>query len=240
MDTRLRHESETVDVAFNSYFSRFIDIDEPAFIPLDPKDSFTPQDGERSHKPNGVPQQPSNGNSGESRDQDQNVTSDARPEWLQAYAGHLSGDIEDGEDTEANNKTSCHTELAQTEIMAQAIPDPPINTPQIQETVRTDPGGTQSPVTMVGPIPSSSSGRVPDPTIQAQDTQSEHHSYHGDVVRESNVMHVGDAFSELFSPMASFSDIAGLDSEMPMLPALGPANSGPDIWSDLFNQDMIG
>lgn len=242
MDTRLTHASETVDVAFNSYFSRFLDIDEPVFMPLDPNDSYTSEDAEGSHQRNGVPEQSSNGISAESRAQDQSSALDAGPEWLQAYAGHLSGDIEEGDDVETNDNTSCytaiHAEPVQTGTVAQEIPDPNINTGKVQEATNTAPSDAESPVAIVGAIPTPRGGRVPDTTIQVQDTQPEHPSQ-GDVVRDSTTVHVGDAFSELYGPMVSFSDVAGLDLEMPMFPGLGPAIGGPDIWSDLFNQDMI-
>lgn len=38
-NTQLRHASETIDQSFSSYFSRFLDLEEPTFMPLDPKNS---------------------------------------------------------------------------------------------------------------------------------------------------------------------------------------------------------
>ncbi|KAJ5498164.1 fungal-specific transcription factor domain-containing protein [Penicillium expansum] len=178
-NTRLRHASETIDASFNSYFSRFLDIEEPKFMPLDPKHSEnTSRDAEGDENPDPVLELPHE-NPPES--QEQQDSADGAPEWLQAYAGHLLGDIDTDEeqnlDESPRNSAVCiEPPLQARSTMTQVIPALAFHQGQDQGFIGMEPGSSEvSPVHMAGAILTSMSGGTPNFPLQAQSQQLQLH-----------------------------------------------------------------
>ncbi|KAF9888966.1 hypothetical protein FE257_008136 [Aspergillus nanangensis] len=120
--TLVRHLSEPVDMLFTSYFSRFVDIEEPVFMPLDLKGSgATLGDTQTSNELDQMTD-PRNKSQSQSEGSDTRAPASTVPEWLQAYTGHLSGDI-DSDDEHNSVKGSPHRSAVDMEPQpAQEIP----------------------------------------------------------------------------------------------------------------------
>jgi hypothetical protein len=100
INTPLRHVSEDVSVAFDSYFSRFLDVEEPAFVPLHPVEAQDSSDTASS--------QPKTPRNEDSQNGDKIVELGSSKEssgWLQTYVSHLSGDIQEDDDVNITEKS---------------------------------------------------------------------------------------------------------------------------------------
>lgn len=246
-NTRLEHASETIDLSFKSYFSRFLEIEEPAFMPLGPKDSDTTSGGVRGNNSPGHITEPQDEDPIESQRQGESAPTDTVPEWLQAYAGHLSGDI--GSDDEQNpagespRSSVAHVEPPPqtTSTMAQATPLLTADKGQGQGTINMELGGSEeSPVHNAGVILTAMSDRTPNVALQIQEQQPQppgepHPGYdQGSITADAN-----DAFPGLFNQMPTFPEFAGLSPEMPIFPGLGSAVGDEDMLSNTFYHSIL-
>ncbi|KGO73525.1 Protein of unknown function DUF3468 [Penicillium expansum] len=243
-NTRLRHASETIDASFNSYFSRFLDIEEPTFMPLDPKHSEnTSRDAEGDENPDPVLELP---HETPPESQEQQDSADGAPEWLQAYAGHLLGDIDTDEeqnlDESPRNSAVCiEPPLQARSTMTQVIPALAFHQGQDQEFIGMEPGSSEvSPVHMAGAILTSMSGGTPNFPLQAQSQQLQLHGQSDlGYDRRSMAVDANDAFPGLFSQMPTFAEFAGLGPEISIFPGLESVVSESDMWSDIFNNNLF-
>ncbi|KAF7524469.1 hypothetical protein PCG10_005729 [Penicillium crustosum] len=224
-NTRLRHASETIDQSFNSYFSRFLDLEEPTFMPLDPKNSENISgDTEGDDDPEPIRQLQDENPTGS---QEQPESGEKAPEWLQAYAGHLSADIDT--DDEQNPDESPHNSgvyidpsLQAMGTITQMIPGPAFHDGQGQGFIGMEPGDSEvSPIHMAGAILTSMSGGTPNFPLPAQNQQLQSHGEsHLEYDRCPMTRDANDLFPGLFSQMSTFAEFAGLGPEMSIFPGL--------------------
>ncbi|KAJ5170427.1 fungal-specific transcription factor domain-containing protein [Penicillium coprophilum] len=106
-NTRLRHASEVIDMSFHNYFSRFLDIEQPPFMPLHPTDNEnTPGNTGGNNESKSIAKSQNDHPTGSQEQQD---FAKKAPEWLQAYAGHLSGDIDTDDEQNADESPRSST-----------------------------------------------------------------------------------------------------------------------------------
>lgn len=253
-NTGLRHPLDSVEAAFGSYFSRFVDIEEPTFMPLGPKDTETTdedeEDEEADNRDNGsgAVQSPQNPPEKEGAERIRPETTSNGPEWLHAYAGHLSGDIDAGEDLEStagesDNISAVQGGLVKEGVETQQHPAFGAEEQHSQRTVlmTTDTHAIepQSPVHVAGAILTSMSGQMPNPATYLQGIYL--HQPRPDELGDSIPVDIGDTFSSLFclGQPPAFADDPLFNSEMSMFLGLGSSVGGPDLWPDIFPQDVF-
>ncbi|OQE39049.1 hypothetical protein PENCOP_c007G01356 [Penicillium coprophilum] len=223
-NTRLRHASEIIDMSFHSYFSRFLDIEEPPFMPLHPKHSDnTPENMGGNNESESIAKSQ---NDHPSRSQGQQDLANRAPEWLQAYAGHLSRDIDtdDEQSTDESPRSSTvHIDqppLQANSTMTQVIPAPAFHEGQGQDCIETGISEVL-PVHMAGAILTSMSSGTPSFPLQSQSQQLQLHGQsHPGYDRRSMTEDTHDAFPGLFSQMPTFAELGGLGPEVPVFPEL--------------------
>ena len=228
--------AKPVEEIFNGYFSRFTDIQEPAFVPLDPGDSDSLNDVSRDTAPTEKAERPGENNLG-NNEQSEEKPPDGKSEWLQAYAGHLSEDIGTGAApsvrSEREGSGGVPIAPARTEAMAEGVPGFAVEGDSAQK-VDAEMGTVESPVHMAGAILTAMAGGTP---TQAQTQQTPSQLVHGGDLRPEGF---GDVFSALLDQMPSFADVTGLDVDMAMFPELEPVIGGSDnVWSDVFNFEAL-
>ncbi|KAK7428034.1 hypothetical protein QQZ08_005466 [Neonectria magnoliae] len=216
ISTPLRHVSGNLGLAFRNYFSRFVDMEEPAFVPLDPKESKDGPDADANLA--GASAAEANGD-GQAIDQ-------ARPEesssgWLQTYVGHLSGDIHDEDDMIALHEEA---EIGRrTSLLDHAAGIAELAGP---EEIRSGQGGDMI----------VSKGFTP--CLQTADLMSG--SANGTANgRSSLACDIDELYPELFSQIPSLGDFMGMGQEMPIFPGLGSLLDGEDIWADVLGNTML-
>jgi hypothetical protein len=233
-------------LAFNSYFSRFLDIEEPAFMPLDPKDGDTPGDAGGDNEPGGIIEPETEGRVGSQEQRDESIPANAGPGWLQAYAGHLSGDIDTDDEMDAADNSPRSSAVyieprrRTTGTMAQTQVTPLSTVKEVQGQgiiMNMEPHGSESPVHLAGAILTSMSGRTPNFTLQAQEPQPE--ESHPACDGSSTAVDANDPFSSFLSQMPTFAEFAELSPGMSIFPGLGPGIDGSDMWSEIFNHNML-
>lgn len=95
----MKHVSSTSDEAFASYFDRFVNLTEPSFVPLDPRNEVPPAQANQDELSSGseLPTDQAAGPIGKPKP----LGTQEEESWLQSYARHLSEDI----DSEAESET---------------------------------------------------------------------------------------------------------------------------------------
>ncbi|KAJ5187447.1 C6 transcription factor [Penicillium cf. viridicatum] len=228
----------------SGYFSRFLDIEEPTFMPLDPKNNENASgDTEGDDEPGPIRQLQDENPAGS---QEQPDSTERAPEWLQAYAGHLSGDIdtddEQNPDKSPRNSGVCiDPPLQARSTITQMIPGPAFHDGQGQEFIGMEPGDSEVlPIHMAGAILTSMSGGTPNFPLQAQNQQLQlHEESHLGYDRCSMAADNNDAFPGLFSQMPTFAEFSGLGPETSIFPGLESVVGESDIWSDIFKNNMF-
>ncbi|KAB5563511.1 hypothetical protein GE09DRAFT_785696 [Coniochaeta sp. 2T2.1] len=223
--TRLSHldGSGTSDLSFNSYVDRFLDLEEPAFMPLDPRDG-------------GIPWEDPPIGAGDSGGEVQNealpeetVPVDTSSVWLQAYTDHLCGDIDVEDMDERNSRDQSQacpagqgTESLPPPQTGKSMPTQSMPAPSVDEVCGPEFTNVASQVPeesvhVAGAILASMSGGTPSLMLQAPEQA------------DSN-MH--DAFSDLFGQFPAF------DMPTPTSMFLGAGGDG-NMWFDMLNHQMM-
>ncbi|KAM3528737.1 hypothetical protein MY4038_005742 [Beauveria bassiana] len=210
--------SDDLDLAFHGYFSRFSDIREPTFVPLDPREKDTPQGAIGTPESVQSQERCLERNSNNS-DLPNTTTSDRNLDWLKAYAGHLSGDIEPDSDSD-NLDADSHTKAALKQVLDAMIPEL---------------GTVESSEHMGAAILTAMSSNVCSPAAQLRQSQPEQLQL--EHVRGLVQMGMDDGISAPFVHMPSFSEVMGLGLNMSMFPGLDPVVGDPDMSPDVFNHD---
>ncbi|KAH7131119.1 C6 transcription factor [Dactylonectria macrodidyma] len=229
INTPLRHVSGDLDVAFSGYFSRFVDVEEPAFVPLDPKESKDKSDAETY--PHEAPKDHASTNG---QGVDGSKSSEESSSWLQTYVGHLAGDIHEEDDDEINDPHATSiAEVQQTNLM-----DPATSATaraQAMENLyasRTDTGTVRN-MTDVSIM-----GKGFTPYSQQPDLMAEN-----DVLQGAGSGNfpgdIDELYPELFGQIPSLGDFIGMGHEIPIFPGLGSLLEGDGIWSDLETPSPI-
>lgn len=221
-------------------------------MPLDPKDGDTSGNAGGDNEPCEITEPQTEGRVGSQEMEGESITANAGPEWLQAYAGHLSEDIDTDEELDATDdsprSSAARVEPRQqttgTNTQTQVTPLPTVDEGQGPRTIMNmGPRSSESPVHMAGAILTSMSGRTPNFSLQAQEPQPEEPRLGCD--RGSITVDVNDTFSSFLSQMPTFAEFAELTpAEMPIFPGLSSAGlssvvDGSDMWSDIFNHNML-
>ena len=230
--------TKPIEELFNGYFSRFTDIQEPAFVPLDPDNSDSPNDNSVDKESAERTERPAENNQGDN-EQSKDKPSDGKPQWLQAYAGHLSEDIGTGAaprvPEESQGGGVAPIAPARTEATAEGVPSFALEGDSAQQ-ANAEMGTVESPVHMAGAILTAMAGGTPT-QAQAQAQQTPSQLLNGVDPRPEGF---GDVFSALLDQMPSFADVTGLDIDMAMFPELDPGVGGSDnMWSDVFNFEAL-
>ncbi|KAB5580364.1 hypothetical protein GE09DRAFT_435504 [Coniochaeta sp. 2T2.1] len=228
--TRLSHldGSGTSDLSFNSYFDRFLDLEEPAFMPLDPRDGGIPwEDPSIGDRDSGGEVQ----NVNEALPEE-TVPEDTSSVWLQAYTEHLCGDIDVDDMDEQNSRDQSQacpavqgTESLPPTQQLPPSPQPRTNIPpSVDEAREPDftnlaPQEPEESVHMAGAILASMPGGTPSFMLQAPEQA------------DSN-MH--DAFSDLFGQFPAFD----MPTPTSMFTGLGAGGDG-NMWFDMMNHQMM-
>lgn len=200
-----------MDLAFSSYFSRFVDVEEPAFIPLDPKECKDKSDAEvyphEAPKGDG----PITG-----RGLDQPGSAEQSSTWLQTYVGHLAGDIHDDDD-DMNGLAEDLADATHTSLMDLA-------------TVATEGARAGGNLGAQG-VMMMNKGFTPCPDMMTGNGNANGRvTFPGDI---------DDLYPELFSQIPSLGDFIGMGHEIPIFPGLGSLMDGEDIWSDVLGNTML-
>lgn len=222
INTPLSHVSGDVDLAFSSYFSRFVDIEEPAFVPLDPKECKDKSDAEVY--PHEAPKEdgPTNG-----QGLDQPGSAEQSSTWLQTYVGHLAGDIHDDDD-DMNGLASDLAEATQASLLDLAT--------VAAEGARAGgnlaaQGGGAGMATNAAGVMMMNKGFTPCPDMMTGNGNANGRvTFPGDI---------DDLYPELFSQIPSLGDFIGMGHEIPIFPGLGSLMDGEDIWSDVLGNTML-
>ncbi|KAM3437816.1 hypothetical protein NHJ13734_004462 [Beauveria thailandica] len=233
--------SDDLDLAFRGYFSRFIDIREPTFVPLDPREQDTPRGAIGTPESVQSQERCLEKNSNNS-DLPNTTTSDKNSDWLKAYAGHLSGDIEPDSDSDAFDADS-HTKAAQsgTTLASATCEKNPMltrNAEQVLGAMIPESGTVESSEHMGAAILTAMSSNMCSPATQPRQSQPEQLQL--EHVRGLVQMDMDDGISAPFVHMPSFSEVMGLNLDMSMFPELDLVVGGPEMSPDVFNHDTQG
>ncbi|KAJ5788305.1 fungal-specific transcription factor domain-containing protein [Penicillium paradoxum] len=236
------YASEISDHSFDNYFSRFLNIEEPTFMPLQPKTSDTTSEDNEGDGEHGRTKHVQNE---EEERADETVPANSAPEWLQAYAGHLSGDIEsDDEESPDESPRSSGVHIGPiptqgTNAMTQMVP---LDNPgEGQDRMNMGMGGGTSeilPVHMAGAILTSMSGGAPSFPLHAQEHRHQQ-LVHTEYDEQCMAMDNQTEFPGLFSQMPTFADFSELGPEIPIFPGLESVVGESDMWSDIFHNNMF-
>ncbi|KAM0738396.1 hypothetical protein ACQRIT_006133 [Beauveria bassiana] len=233
--------SDDLDLAFHGYFSRFSDIREPTFVPLDPREKDTPRGAIGTPESVQSEERCLERNSNNS-DFPNTTTSDRNLDWLKAYAGHLSGDIEPDSDSD-NLDVDSHTKAApsgptlasatckETSMLTR-------NAEQVLDAMIPELGTVESSEHMGAAILTAMSSNMCSPAAQLRQSQAEQLQL--EHVRGLVQMGMDDGISAPFVHMPSFSEVMGLGLNMSMFPGLDPVVGDPDMSPDVFNHDTQG
>ncbi|KAF7558188.1 hypothetical protein G7Z17_g125 [Cylindrodendrum hubeiense] len=225
INTPLSHVSGDLDLAFNSYFSRFIDIEEPVLIPLDPKESKDKSDAE-TH-PHESPKEALVNR----KVSDRPESAEQSSSWLQTYVGHLAGDIHD-EDDDMNGiqDQSMADDFADARQTGLMKPANAAGRARTGENLAAQ-GGGKGAANMAGVmILSKGYTPFPQPPDEMTENGNGRVSFPGDM---------DDLYPELFSQIPSLGDFIGMGHEIPIFPGLGALMDGDDIWSDVLSNTML-
>ncbi|KAM3542983.1 hypothetical protein ARSEF1564_004121 [Beauveria bassiana] len=230
--------SDDLDLAFHGYFSRFSDIREPTFVPLDPREKDTPRGAIGTPESVQSEERCLERNSNNS-DLPNTTTSDRNLDWLKAYAGHLSGDIEPDSDSD-NLDADSHTKAALSgPTLASATCEETSmltrNAEQVLGAMIPELGTVESSEHMGAAILTAMSSNVCSPAAQLRQSQPEQLQL--EHVRGLVQMGMDDGISAPFVHMPSFSEVMGLGLNMSMFPGLDPVVGDPDMSPDVFNHD---
>ncbi|KAM3527577.1 hypothetical protein NHJ13051_002877 [Beauveria bassiana] len=230
--------SDDLDLAFHGYFSRFSDIREPTFVPLDPREKDTPRGAIGTPESVQSEERCLERNSNNS-DLPNTTTSDRNLDWLKAYAGHLSGDIEPDSDSD-NLDADSHTKAALSgPTLASATCEETSmltrNAEQVLGAMIPELGTVESSEHMGAAILTAMSSNVCSPAAQLRQSQPEQLQL--EHVRGLVQMGMDDGISAPFVHMPSFSEVMGLGLNMSMFPGLDPVVGDPDVSPDVFNHD---
>ncbi|KAM3506521.1 hypothetical protein MY11210_007513 [Beauveria gryllotalpidicola] len=230
--------SGDLDLAFCGYFGRFIDIREPTFVPLDPREKDTSQ-GAIGTPESVQSQERCQERNSKNSDLPNTTTSDRDSEWLKAYAGHLSGDIEsdsDSDHVDADNHTkAAHSGPTLASATCEENTILSRNAEQVLEAVIPESETVGSSEHMGAAILTAMSGNMCSPATRPRQSQPEQLQLEhvGDVVQ----MDMDDGFAAAFDHMPSFSEVMGLNMDMSMFPGLDLVVGGPDMLPDVFNHN---
>ncbi|KAK8143439.1 hypothetical protein G3M48_007245 [Beauveria asiatica] len=230
--------SDDLDLAFRGYFSRFIDIREPTFVPLDPREKDTPR-GAIGTPESVQSQERCLEKDSNNSDLPNTTTSDKNSDWLKAYAGHLSGDIEPDSDSDDFDADS-HTKAAQsgTTLASATCEKNPMltrNAEQVLGAMIPGSGTVESSEHMGAAILTAMSSNMCSPATQPRQSQPEQLQL--EHVRGLVQMDMDDGISAPFVHMPSFSEVMGLNLDMSMFPELDLVVGGPEMSPDVFNHD---
>ncbi|KAH6887464.1 hypothetical protein B0T10DRAFT_71539 [Thelonectria olida] len=214
INTPLRHASGDVNIAFESYFSRFIDVEEPAFVPLHPAEA---QDG--SDTASSQPKTPRNEGSQIGDKGAELGTTKESAGWLQTYVSHLSGDFQEDEDVNGSGSLPGSHEPS---LVAASVTDAEPKGSSLREVDGTHPSAQVTDIAVMSNGLTSCAG--PSDLINGD--------LHG---RNPLPEEVDDFYPELFSQIPSLGDFIGMGYEIPVFPGLGQLMDGEDIWSDALN-----
>ncbi|PQK12787.1 hypothetical protein BB8028_0003g14020 [Beauveria bassiana] len=233
--------SDDLDLAFHGYFSRFSDIREPTFVPLDPREKDTPRGAIGTPESVQSEERCLERNSNNS-DLPNTTTSDRNLDWLKAYAGHLSGDIEPDSDLD-NLDADSHTKAAPSgPTLASATCEETSmltrNAEQVLDAMIPELGTVESSEHMGAAILTAMSSNMCSPAAQLRQSQPEQLQL--EHVRGLVQMGMDDGISAPFVHMPSFSEVMGLGLNMSMFPGLDPVVGDPDMSPDVFNHDTQG
>ncbi|KPM41935.1 hypothetical protein AK830_g4619 [Neonectria ditissima] len=218
ISTPLRHVSGNPNLAFRSYFSRFMDIEEPAFLPLDDPKS---RDGPDSISNAEAPGADVNA-SGPATDQAAQAESSS--EWLQTYVGHLSGDIHD---EDALDEFPEPASMGRKGLLDHALGvAEPAGTEEKRNGQSADLAGAM--VVSKGFAPCS------QPTDLMSGTANDPGNG-----RSSLACDIDEMYPELFSQIPSLGDFMGMGQEMAIFPRLGSLMDGEDIWADVLGNTIL-
>ncbi|ATY66324.1 C6 transcription factor [Cordyceps militaris] len=230
--------SDNIDMVFNDYFSRFINIQEPAFVPLEPRDKDTPKDAIEALQSNrSIDCQkeisPKNNNWADI------ATSKRDSEWLQDYSGHLSGDIESESAVDEVDENTNTTAAVGGPTHSSATIEPPrspaTNEEQIQDAFIVESETAGSPEHMGAAILAAMSGNMGSPSTQLCDSDPEQLSL--DFFRNPFLMRPNEGYTAPHDQMPPFSELFGLNLNMSMFPGLDLVMSDSTMLSDVFNSD---
>ncbi|KAH7123275.1 C6 transcription factor [Dactylonectria estremocensis] len=226
INTPLKHVSGDRDAAFSSYFGRFVDVEEPAFVPLDPKESKDKSDAETYPHEAPKDQASTNGQGHDGLESSENPST-----WLQTYVGHLGGDIHDEEDELNGPHGSSVTEAGQTSLMDPATAAAArAQTMENPYASRADAGIVRS-MTDVNMMGKGFTPYPPQPDLMADDDNMQgtgSGGFPGDI---------DELYPELFSQIPSLGDFIGMGHEIPIFPGLESLLEGDGIWSDVDGHD---
>lgn len=221
-------------MSFNSYFSRFIDLDEPTFMPIDRKVSDTTSGDTEMHDKH----DPNTSQSEGQEVQEGIAGANTAPEWLQAYAGHLSGDIEteDHNPDESSRSPAVHVELLPVQAnhdVTQFTPAATFDKGQGQGIPSMDSDASEvSQTHMASAILTSMSGGTMNYPLYAQE---QHQLPSLEYDRHSMNMNSHDGLLDFFTQTPDIAAFPGLGPEMPIFPGLESIVGESDMWSDIFN-----
>ncbi|KAF1732155.1 Filamentous growth regulator 27 [Beauveria bassiana] len=233
--------SDDLDLAFRGYFSRFSDIREPTFVPLDPREKDTPR-GAIGTPESVQSQERCLERNSKNSDLPNTTTSDRNLDWLKDYAGHLSGDIEPDSDSD-NFDADSHTKAAPSRpTLASATCEENSmltrNAEQVLDAMIPESGSVESSEHMGAAILTAMSSSMCSPAAQLRQSQPEQLQL--EHARGLVQMDMDGGISAPFVHMPSFSEVMGLGLNMAMFPGLDLVVGGPDMSPDVFNHDTQG
>lgn len=92
INTPLTHQMSSPEDAFSSFFGRYLSIQEPGFVPLDPKGWQLPRLSSSDDPPDQRPEQPD--------EVVQKAAEEGKDDWIMVYTSHLEGDKPSEQDTD--------------------------------------------------------------------------------------------------------------------------------------------
>lgn len=218
INTPLTHVSNDVRSAFDTYFSRFLDIEEPPLVPLNLTETRCRQETASSSV---------KGPKEKTTDETQVMPSPTEEPsgWLQTYVSHLSGDIRDGENTGGPE-----TQMGILPPSRMASPTEITVLGGSGGLVDEDANGTGLPVLVSNDAEGvMGKGFTPPPSTS--------NALNGLTI--SQTLDMDDFYPELFNQIPSLGDFIGMGHEIPIFPGLGGLLDGEDIWSGVLDNNML-
>lgn len=166
------------------------------------------------------------------------------PEWLQAYAGHLSRDIEAEDDENLTGSPHSSTPDTrpfppqQSNNLASITKSYPSDWRNGQPKIQMELGASEVlPVHMAGAILTSMSSGVPSFPLPTQNQQG--HSPGLGYEAQCMAMDNEAGLPGLVGQLSPFADFAEFSSELPIFPELESVIGESEMWSDIFNNSMF-
>ncbi|XWX01642.1 hypothetical protein V2A60_009670 [Cordyceps javanica] len=233
--------SDDIDSAFNGFFNRFIGMHEPAFVPLDPGEKDAAKGSRATHEPIQTKER-----YGEQASKiigrAANRASDNGSEWLQAYTGHLSGDIEPenapNQLDASTNPTAIHDKQMDSSTTTETLPLPSTNGEQVPGIFSTESEVVELPDHMGAAILTAMSGNIRSSTPNLRDADAEQPE--PAVVQHLAQENTDNAFQTDFEPVSSFSELVGFNLELGVFPGLDLVVDGPDMFGVFNYDDTLG